>query len=157
MGGRGGPRGEHPSRGEKNSAASQSPFAGVAQALENAENRLHLTPAQAPLWDRYACRVESLLDDQMRSPPVSASDANSALAAIARKLDVVRNRLAALEQIESAARALYLGLDPGQQKIADSLLPATLPALYSGLPISSGNDRGSGEHGDGRAPAPGRD
>jgi len=46
----------------------------------------------------------------------------------------VRNRLAAMEDIADAASQLYAVLSPEQRKVADDLLPTTVPALYSGLP-----------------------
>lgn len=141
--------------GEKQRSPSQSPFAGVARSLETAERELKLTPAQYPLWQRYQRRIEDLLDDQMRAP--LASDAAGGIAAITRKVDVVRNRLAAMEQIESAARALHAALTPEQQKSADALLPATVPALYSGLAVTAEGEAGKpGERGDKREPPPER-
>ena len=71
-------------------------------------------PAQFPLWQRYQRRIEDLLDDQMRAP--HASDATGGINAITRKVDIVRNRLAAMEQIERSARALYAALTPEQQR-----------------------------------------
>lgn len=140
---------------EKQRSPSQSPFAGIARSLETAERELKLTPAQYPLWQRYQRRVEDLLDDQMRAP--LASDAAGGINAITRKVDVVRNRLAAMEQIERSARALHAALTPEQQKSADALLPATVPALYSGLAVAAEGEAGKpGERGDKREPPPER-
>ena len=142
--------------GEKQRSPSQSPFAGIARALETAERELKLTPAQFPLWQRYQRRIEDLLDDQMRAP--HASDAAGGINAITRKVDIVRNRLAAMEQIERSARALYAALTPEQQRSADGLLPATVPALYSGLAVIAEGEGGGkpGERGDKREPPPER-
>lgn len=145
-------------RGERREAGeamtpSQSPFAAIAEALERTERELKLTPAQLPHWTRYQRRIEALLDDQMRPP--SASDSAAGLAAISRKVDVVRNRLAAMEQIEGAARALHAALSPEQKALADTLLPATVPALYSGL-AAQAEGVGRGGRGERREAPPDR-
>jgi hypothetical protein len=73
------------------------------------------------------------MQDQLRgiAHPLEHEDA---LHQIDRRVDIVRNRLAAMEDIADAARLLYSMLSADQRKMADELMPTTVPALYSGLP-----------------------
>jgi hypothetical protein len=101
--------------------------------LDDVKQKLKLQSAQQPAWDAYARRAQALMEDQLRgvAPPDASEDA---LHQINRRVDVVRNRLAAMEDIADAAGQLYSTLSPEQRKVADELLPTTVPALYSGLP-----------------------
>jgi hypothetical protein len=97
------------------------------------QRRLKLQPAQQPAWDTYARRVRALMLDQLRGIP-RAPENEDAPHQINRRVDVVRNRLAAMEDVADAAGQLYTLLSPEQRKLADELLPTTVPALYSGIP-----------------------
>jgi Mlc titration factor MtfA (ptsG expression regulator) len=101
--------------------------------VEEVQQRLKLQPAQQAAWDAYARRVQALMQDQLRGVPRGPDD-EDALHQINRRVDIVRNRLAAMEDIADAAAQLYAVLSPEQRKVADELLPTTVPALYSGLP-----------------------
>ena len=65
-------------------------------------------------------------------------DAMKALQRIDQSVDAARNRLTALEDISSAAKALYGRLTPEQQSLADTRLATTLPTGFgqsvSGVP-----------------------
>jgi hypothetical protein len=67
------------------------------------------------------------------------------LARIDQTVDVARNRLTALEDIASAAKALYARLTPEQQSLADARLATTLPtttvAGFGGAPDAGGRPR----------------
>ena len=101
--------------------------------LQDVKQRLKLQSSQQAAWNTYARRVQALMEDVMRGVgrPVDPEDA---VHQINRRVDLVRNRLAAMEDIADAATQLYAGLSPSQRKIADDLLPTTVPTLYSGLP-----------------------
>jgi len=73
-----------------------------------------------------------------------------ALQQIARKVDTVRKRLTAMEDIQEAASKLYAALDDKQKLTADQLLPSTIPALYSGL--GGGGGGGGGKERSGERP-----
>jgi hypothetical protein len=103
--------------------------------LADVQQRLKLEPRQLAAWDLYSQRVQALMQDLLRgTAPLPENE--PAPRQIDRRVDVVRNRLAAMEDIADAARALYAQLDEGQRKRADEILPTTLPTLYSGLPQS---------------------
>lgn len=115
--------------------------ANLQQQLQQTAEALKLTPTQAVLWDHYQDKVGALMADQMKLPPYRASR-QPAPQQIAQKVDIVRNRLAAMEEIQEAAGKLYAALDSQQKATADQMLPTTVPALYSGQGGSSGGERG---------------
>jgi hypothetical protein len=100
--------------------------------LSDARLALKLTPEQAPAWQVYENKVVDLLDDLARG--INAPQ-GSALKQIDARIDVVRNRLTALEDIADAAAKLYGMLTDEQKSAADRMLAATLPTLYSGAPL----------------------
>ncbi len=101
--------------------------------LLDVQQRLKLETGQQAAWDAFAARVQALMQDQLRGPP-AASEHEDAPHAISRRVDLVRNRLAAMEDIADAANHLYSVLTDPQRKLADELLPTAVPSLYSGLP-----------------------
>lgn len=97
--------------------------------LNQARRALRLTPAQDPLFDTFQERVVALLADMNRGvPPATAED--SALKQIDRRVDLLRNRLAAFEDVSDAVRRLYGALTPEQKQTADRVLLGTLPSMY---------------------------
>lgn len=135
-GGMGGPPGgmgndRPPGERRSVSASGDHLIADTMRQLDNVHYQLRLRPEQEPLWAAYQEKVGALVSDQLRSRRETAS--GDALRQMERKIDVVRNRLTALEEIAAAAHNLYQQLDVAQQEKADRLLPATLPTLYSGL------------------------
>ena len=152
--GRGGPDGPPPgeTQGPRGPvmASGGHLLADLQEQLDGLRLKLNLRPDQEGAWQTYQERVGALMSDQLR--PVPAASGN-ALGQIDHKIDVVRNRLTALEDIADAARRLYLQLDLEQRDIADRTLAATVPALYSGLGAQASADR-DGPPGppDGRGP-----
>lgn len=104
----------------------------IEQQLVEARTQLGIRPEQESLWGAYQGRVGALLADQRRHRPANETQGN-AMQQIERKVDTVRNRLTALEDIAEAAHKLYVSLDDAQKEKADHLLAATVPALYSGI------------------------
>jgi hypothetical protein len=159
-GGMGGPAGvdmerRPPAERRSVSASGEHLVADMMQQFDNVRHALRLRPEQEPQWGIYQEKVGALVSDQMR--PGSETAGGNALRQMQRKIDVVRNRLAALEDIADAARGLYQRLDAEQQETADRLLPATLPALYSGLRAErSGNPGRLPENSAGRGGPPSR-
>lgn len=114
-----------------------SPHAALQEQLRQTAEALALTPRQLPFWDAYQEKVGALLADQMKLPPYRARQ--TAPRQIAVKLDTVRNRLAAMEDLQEAADRLYAALDDAQKALADRMLAGTVPALYSGLSAPGGS------------------
>ncbi|MBS1159427.1 MAG: hypothetical protein H6R15_1846 [Proteobacteria bacterium] len=129
MGGRDGPP---PGGTGGDDGGPPSVTAQLQEQLQRTATALRLTPPQAVLWDAYQDKIGALMADQMKLQ-TPRSVRQSAPQQIILKVDMVRNRLTAMEDIQEAAHKLYAGLDDEQKKIADQSLAATIPALYSGL------------------------
>lgn len=98
--------------------------------LGETEQTLHLTPQQAVLWGAYQEKVSALMSDLLRPDPF-ATASRTAPQQIDAKVDIVRNRLAAAEDVSDAARALYGSLDEQQKSVADRRLLLTTPPLLA--------------------------
>lgn len=151
--GRGGPGG---GRGDDTNGPPGSMGSGASKVVDQIQEQLQVTgealklaPKQAILWDAYVEKISALMADQMKLPTYRPKQ--TATQQIADKVDTVRNRLTAMEEIQEAASRLYGSLDESQRKTADQMLPGTLPALYSGLGSAGGGGPGGGErNGSGR-------
>ena len=121
----------------------------LQQQLQQTAEALKLSPTQAVLWDSYQDKIGALMSDQMKLQPYRAGR-SPAPQQIAQKVDAVRHRLTALEDIEDAANHLYAALTPSQQATADQLLPNTIPTLYSGLSTAGATEERSGNGREGR-------
>lgn len=148
MGDRNGPPGGPPAPG----GCSASVVEQLQINLHQTADALKLTPRQAVLWDAYQEKIGALMADQMKLPSYRARQ--TAPQQVAQKVDVVRNRLAAMEEIQETADKLYAALDETQKRTADQMLAATLPALYSGLG-NAGNAPLSGDRSGERRGGPG--
>jgi conjugal transfer/entry exclusion protein len=114
--------------------------------MSQLEEDLNITQAQLPQWNAYRSRVQGMIDDLKRGARVSASEA-SAPKRLDSLADTARNRLAAIEDIVDAGKALYAVLSPAQKEIADRRLALPLATL-------TGADAGSVEMRTRPAPAP---
>ncbi len=112
--------------------------------LQQTAEALNLTPTQAVLWDAYQEKVGALMADQLKIQPYRSKQ--TAMQQIAQKVDTVRLRLTAMEDIQESAGKLYAALDAKQKLTADQMLPATVPALYSGIGSSGGSSEGRGNN-----------
>ena len=98
---------------------------------------LHLTPDQATLWQSFSDRVLALQADQTRlrnRAPLSVTatalqSVGSGIKPIATAVDRTRNRLTALEDIETASRSLYQSLQADQKTMADLRIAEFLTPL----------------------------
>ena len=114
--------------GEQRPAIQEDAVSLAEYRLELLRTDLKLTPDQAPLWKTYADKVSALAADMSRERGrMQATLQMKALQRIDQSVDVARNRLTALEDIASAAKALYSRLTPEQQSLADTRLATTLP------------------------------
>lgn len=122
--------------GEQSPAVQEDPVGLTGYRLETLREDLKLAPEQEPAWKSYADKVSALAADISRERGrLKAVLELKSLQRIDAAVDVARNRLTALEEIASAAKALYARLTPGQQSLADARLATTLPtaAGFSGL------------------------
>lgn len=92
-------------------------------------DRLALTAAQQTLWQVFESKVEAYTETHYRQKPVLPSPEDAAPHQIGRMVDNLQNRLAALEEVEAAAKTLYASLAPEQQKTANQMLLLAIPTL----------------------------
>ena len=93
----------------------------IEVTLHEFHEDLKLTDAQEPAWESYVEKLRALARDvsrESRSRPAQLG----LVQRIDRIVDSARNRLTALEDIAQSAKALYAGLTPEQQKMADPRL-----------------------------------
>lgn len=121
-------------------------FDQIQLQLRDLAQDLKLTPRQTILWEAYQDKVQALMNDLVRLEPYRPAT-RGALQQIGGKVEVVRNRLAAMEDIAEAADKLYQTLDAEQRKVADQRLAATVPPLYGGF---SGREMEGGRNEGGR-------
>jgi LTXXQ motif family protein len=117
---------------QRDGVTTMSPNDQARMQLSNVRSTLKLTPEQDSVWQAYENKVVGLLDDLSRdaNPP----QGGNAVKQIDSRVDVVRNRLTAMEEIAEAANKLYASLSDEQKAMADRALAGTLPALYLGTP-----------------------
>jgi hypothetical protein len=106
-------------------------FAQAEDRLTELHGRLALTPQQQTVWAAYENYVAAYNSVYYRQKPVVPSPEDAAPHQISRLVDNLQNRLAALEDVEAGAKALYVGLNPDQQKIANQMLILTIPTFTS--------------------------
>ena len=147
MDGRSGPDGGPPRGGMDGGGGSSMVVDNLQVQLQKTAEALNLRPTQAILWDSYQEKVGALMADQMKLQPYRAARQN-AMQQIGQKVETVRNRLTAMEEIQEAAGKLYAALNEKQKAIADETLPQTVPALYSGLGGGSGGNFGGERNGE---------
>ena len=105
--------------------------AGTISSRAQVGDRLHLTAAQQEDWAQYVARLDAYSKLFYEEKPVAAYASDTAVRQFARLTDALQNRLAALEEIESAAKHLYATLSPTQQSIANQWLVSTVPVFAS--------------------------
>ena len=150
----GGPTGADGGAGGR-SAARREATPMLEITLHELAEDLKLRPDQEPLFEAYAQKVRDLAADvaRERRQPATATTL-SLLERIDHSVDSMRNRLAGVEEIADAARALLGKLSPEQQGSADPRLAnlMLLPLAGAGF----GGPPGAGSAGPGGSPGAGR-
>jgi hypothetical protein len=109
--------------------------------LERTADDLRINAGQQKAWDAYASRVLRLADDIARArfaTREAQGDGVTAPQVFDRIGEIAQNRLAAVEEIVDAGRALYARLSPEQQRLADKKLAQVALTLASGVAPSIG-------------------
>ncbi len=107
----------------------------VEYRLAMLQEDLKLSPGQENAWLSYADKVRALVSDitKERGRGQNAGMQMDGLQQVDHAVDVARNRLTALEDIASAAKALYGGLTPQQKSLADSRFATIIPLITGGV------------------------
>ena len=93
------------------------------------EEDLKLTPSQSDAWQSFAEKVRAYAGDlareRTRAMRAQTPDTKPGfgLQHVALAVDSARNRMAALEAVESTAKGLYQTLTPDQKSLADIRIP----------------------------------
>lgn len=141
-------RGDRSSRSEAPANREGRQFAAPdANSYEQIEYRLSLfqedlklSAEQNQLWLSFSANVRAYAADLARErahnmgATASNAAAPNALKHVGQAVDAARNRLTALEEVESSAKALYQALGPEQKNLADARIPTIvaprqMPAL----------------------------
>jgi hypothetical protein len=144
--------GSTPANGTSSESKNTSSLGKFDSTLEQVRDRLALTPEQQVLWRAYESRVDAYTGLHYREKPTIPSEEEAAPRQIGKLVDALQNRLAALEEVESAAKTLYASLSPGQQKTANQMLLSTIPTFASssggyGQPREEGRAKGGRSEG----------
>lgn len=100
-------------------------------SLADVSDRLGLNPVQQNLWDVFRSKVDAYTAGYYRQQLILPSPEEATTRQIERLVDQLQNRLAALEDVETAAKYLYPSLTPAQQKIANEWLLLAIPTFSS--------------------------
>ena len=112
-------------RADRPAAADAVSYEQIEYRLSTLQQDLKLTADQGGTWQAFADKVRAHAGDLARERAqrltVSATNAapSGGLHHIGQAVDAARNRLTALEDIETAAKALYQTLSPAQRDLAD--------------------------------------
>ena len=100
------------------------------------QEELKLEPAQIGVWLTFSSKVRAFALDIAREKTYASASSFQAvgLQHIGQSLDTARNRLTALEEVESSAKPLYLVLKPEQK----SLLDIRIPTVVAPRPVPPG-------------------
>lgn len=122
---------------------SATPAVRMQATADELRERLKITPEQMPLWAAYVARLDSYTQQFYRERPALPTQEEPAPQQIMRLVMNHQNRLAGLEDIEQAAKALYARLNADQQQIANLWLLASIPTFSGTVPggASSGERR----------------
>lgn len=101
----------------------------VQYRLDLLEEDLRLRPDQEALWKGFRKRVLGLAEDTQRNARITLGADMNGPKRLDRLADLARDRLAAVEDIADAGKALYSTLSPTQQGVADRLIAVPVMAL----------------------------
>ena len=147
----GGARGIEPppqGSGSRNERRVTAPDAGSYEQIEYRlsalQDELKLAPAQDAAWQAFAAKTRAYAADiareRARNLRASASVAlPDGQQHVTQAVDAARNRLAALEEVEAALKALMPVLTPEQQALADLRIPLLIAPRPSGFPGVAGD------------------
>ncbi len=110
-------------------------FEQISYRLSLIQEELKLEPGQLGAWLSFASKVRSYAADLAREKSNVSANAFQAIGLqhIEQALDTARNRLTALEDIESSTKSLYFALKPEQKILLDKRIP-TIVAPRSAPP-----------------------
>ena len=112
-------------------AAAPSSAVTYESGATRLRDMLKLQATQEPAWTRYADAIDVYSKTYYEENPIAAFAADIGPRQVGRLVDILQNRLAALDDIESAAKDLYAILDAVQKKVADQQMVGSVPVFAS--------------------------
>ncbi len=111
-----------------NDRPAEASYEQIEYRLVLLEESLKLAPEQKNDWQNFAEKARAYAADIARERAQNAAPTVSvlqptALQHVSRAVDVTRNHLTALEEVESATKTLIQSLNPTQKAIADMRIP----------------------------------
>jgi hypothetical protein len=119
--------------GEQKKAGEEPRVNQIEVTLHEFHEDLKLADAQEPAWESYVEKLRALARDVARETRARPPQLGLA-ERIDRIVDSARNRLTALEDIAQSAKALFAGLTPEQQKMADPRLANIIAMPLAAFP-----------------------
>ena len=118
------------SGGDRSEVTHLSANDQIRMQLTDTRLALKLSAEQNAPWQSYEDKVVGLIAEHAQS--TSASSGESAPKQIDRNTELLRSRLAAMQDLSEAARKLYAILSDEQKAVAERMLGATVPSAYAG-------------------------
>jgi LTXXQ motif family protein len=135
------------SRVDRQMSSEALSYEQVEYRLSMLEQDLKLTDAQISPWQSWAEKVRSYAGDLARerarnlTMPAASAVPPTGPEHVARAVDAARNRLTALEDVESATKTLYQGLTPEQKTLADMRIPLIVAPRPTATTSNGGSNR----------------
>lgn len=111
--------------------AMPAPPVAYESGVTKLRDLLKLQASQGQAWTRYIDAINVYSKTYYEEKPIAAFAADTGPRQVGRLVDILQNRLAALDDIESTAKDLYVVLDEAQKKIADQFMVASVPIFSS--------------------------
>ncbi len=108
-----------------------APVVAYESGATRLRDMLKLQASQEPAWTSYADAIDVYSKTYYEEKPIAAFATDPGPRQVGRLVDILQNRLAALDDIESAAKNLYATLDADQKKAADQFMVASVPVFAS--------------------------
>ena len=137
--------GNRENRNERPAVALEAnSYEQIDYRLSVLQEDLKLTAEQSAAWQSFAGKARAYVSDLAREASrgtvsISANTPQaSGLQHIGLAVDIARNRLAALEEVETSAKALYQILVPAQKTLVDMRIPAIIAPRPAGGGVNAG-------------------
>ena len=95
------------------------PAARAEQRLSQLKSQLKLNSQQEPLWLAFAEKMKAEAGQGMKAMREKAQEPMTAPERMARMMNVMRERMTAMESVNDSFKRLYDALTPEQKAIAD--------------------------------------
>lgn len=103
------------------------PAARAERRMEQFKAQLKLTPQQEPLWTAFAEKAKAEAGKGMKTMREKAQEPMTAPERMSQMMNLMKDRMTAMESVSESFKRLYDGLTPEQKAIADKQ-----PGIFGG-------------------------